>query len=124
MKIITNEQIPVANGHYSTAIVSNNLLFVSGQLPISAVGTHHHNETFEKQFEVVFENIIQILHASGTVKEKIVKITVYISDVKLWAEFNKLYASFMGEHKPVRTVVPVPELHHGYQLEVDLIAEV
>ncbi|PRY04286.1 reactive intermediate/imine deaminase [Pontibacter ummariensis] len=124
MKIITNEQLPAANGHYSTAIISNNLLFVSGQLPVSTDGTHHHDEPFERQFEVVFENILQILHASDTEKEKIVKVTAYISDVRLWPEFNKLYASFMGEHKPVRTVVPVPALHYGYQLEVELIAEI
>src|SRR5690606_38600530 len=107
MKIIKNEQLPAANGHYSTSIISNNLLFVSGQLPVSIDGTHHNEEAFEKQFEVVFGNIIKILYASGTEKEKIVKVTAYISDVKLWPEFNKLYASFMGVHKPVRTVVPV-----------------
>ncbi len=123
MKIIDHPSLPKANGHYSTAIVSNQTLYISGQLPISFDGTHHRNESFEKQFEVVFENITQILVVSGSSKNQIVKLTAYISDVKLWPLFNTLYAAKMGEHKPARTVVPVPKLHYGYLLEVDLIAE-
>lgn len=124
MKIINNDLIPKANGHYSTAIVSNNNLYVSGQLPISPDGTHHQEDTFEQQFNIVFQNIKIILAASGSSLDQVVKLTVYISDVQLWPKFNALYATFMGDHKPVRTVVPVPELHYGYLLEVDLIAEI
>jgi len=124
MKIITNDLMPKANGHYSTAIVSNNNLYVSGQLPISTDGIHHQEESFEQQFDVVFQNIKTILMASGSSLNQIVKVTAYISDVQLWPKFNALYANVMGEHKPVRTVVPVPELHYGYKLEVDLIAEI
>ena len=124
MQIITNSLIPKANGHYSTAIVSNNNLYISGQLPISVDGTHHKEDTFEQQFDVVFGNIKTILEASGSSLNQIVKVTAYISDVQLWPKFNTLYADFMGQHKPVRTVVPVPELHYGYKLEVDLIAEI
>lgn len=124
MKIIEHPLIRKTGGHYSTAIISNNTLYVSGQLPITPDGTHHQNEPFEKQFEVVFNNILQILEATGSSKNQVVKVTAYLSDVKLWPLFNTLYAEFMGAHRPVRTVVPVPELHYGYQLEVDLIAEV
>ncbi len=123
MEIIDSNLIPQANGHYSTAIKSNGSVYVSGQLPISTDGTHHEAESFEDQFNVVFQNIVTILEASGSSLNKILKVTVYIDDVKLWPQFNGLYASFMGAHKPVRTVVPVPELHYGYKLEVDLIAE-
>lgn len=124
MKIIDHPLLPTANGHYSTAIVANRMVYVSGQLPISFEGTHYQNESFEKQFDVVFENIKQILAASNSSENQIVKLTAYISDVKLWPLFNTLYAAKMGKHKPARTVVPVPELHYGYLLEVDLIAEV
>ena len=124
MTIIDHPSLPKANGHYSTAIVSNQMLYISGQLPISFDGTHHQNESFEQQFEVIFENIKQILAASNSSENQIVKLTAYVSDIKLWPLFNTAYAAKMGEHKPVRTVVPVPELHYGYLLEVDLIAEV
>lgn len=124
MKIIEHPLLPKANGHYSTAIVSNNTLYISGQLPIGPDGTHHEKENFEKQFEVIFKNIKHILEVSGSSETQIVKLTAYISDVKLWPIFNALYAENMGTHKPVRTVVPVAALHYGYLLEVDLIAEV
>ena len=124
MKIIDHPNLPKANGHYSTAIISNQTLYISGQLPIGFDGTHHQNESFEKQFDIIFENIKQVLSASGSSENQIVKLTAYLSDVKLWPLFNTLYAAKMGEHKPVRTVVPVLELHYGYLLEVDLIAEV
>ncbi len=124
MKIMEIKGIPKPQGHYSTAIVSNGQLYISGQLPISWDGTHHQNETFETQFAVVFQNIKAILEDCGSSLNKVVKVTAYLSDVHLWPKFNALYADFMGTHRPVRTVVPVPELHYGYQLEVELIAEI
>jgi len=124
MKILQGNRLPKANGHYSTAIVSNSFLFISGQLPISSDGTHHDKADFETQFNVVFQNIENILLASSSSLQKIVKITVYISDAKFWPQFNALFADYIGRHKPARTVVPVTELRHGYNLEVDLIAEV
>lgn len=124
MTIVNHTDIPKANGHYSTAIISNKTLYVSGQLPISTDGTHHNDSPFDEQFAIVFGNIKTILKASGSDLNKVVKVNVYISDVALWPQFNALYAAYMGNHKPVRTVVPVAALHYNYQLEVDLIAEV
>ncbi len=124
MKIPQGNRLPKPNGHYSTAIVSNHFLFISGQLPISSDGTHHEDDDFEGQFNVVFQNIENILVASSSSLQKIVKVTAYISDASFWPQFNALFADYIGKHKPARTVVPVPELRHGYKLEVDLIAEV
>ncbi|OYD43420.1 hypothetical protein CHU00_08530 [Sphingobacterium cellulitidis] len=124
MKILQGNRLPKPNGHYSTAIVSNHLLFVSGQLPISADGKLYEDEDFESQFTVVFQNIENILLASSSSLHKIVKVTAYLSDVKFCPQFNALFADFIGKHKPARTVITVPELRHGFKIEVDLIAEV
>lgn len=124
MKIIVNESFPTPRGHYSTAIVSGGHLYMSGQLPISFDGIHHHESDFGHQFEVVFRNIKTILEECGSSLGRIVKVTAYISEIDLWTTFNELYAAFMVDHKPVRTVVPVPNLHYGYKLEVDIIAEI
>ncbi|QBR12669.1 RidA family protein [Sphingobacterium sp. CZ-2] len=124
MKILQGSRIPKANGHYSTAIVSNHLLFVSGQLPISKEGKDYENAEFEEQFNVVFHNLEDILLASSTNFQKVVKVTTYLSDVQYWKQFNALFADFIGKHKPVRTVIIVPELPQGYKLEVEIIAEV
>lgn len=124
MKILQGNRLPKPNGHYSTAIVSNHLLFVSGQLPISADGKHYEDEDFESQFTVVFQNIENILLASSSGLHKIVKVTAYLSDVKFCPQFNALFADFIGKHKPARTVITVPALRDGFKIEVDLIAEV
>jgi enamine deaminase RidA (YjgF/YER057c/UK114 family) len=75
MKILQGNRLPKPNGHYSTAIVSNHFLFISGQLPISSDGTHHEDDDFEGQFNVVFQNIENILVASSSSLQKIVKVT-------------------------------------------------
>jgi 2-iminobutanoate/2-iminopropanoate deaminase len=51
-------------------------------------------------------------------------MTIYVSDISLWGEVNAAYATIMGEHRPARAVVPVKELHHGYQIEIQAIAAV
>ncbi|MDM1679881.1 RidA family protein [Myroides odoratimimus] len=124
MEIIKSQALPQSNGHYSTAIISNNTLYLSGQLPIDKEGIHYYKHSFEKQFNVIFENIDNILTVSGSSLQQVVKVTVYITDVALWSLFNQLFQNYFGTHKPVRTVVPVPVLHYGYKLEVEVIAEV
>ncbi|MDM1405085.1 RidA family protein [Myroides marinus] len=124
MEIIKSQVFPKSNGHYSTAIISNNSLYLSGQLPIDEEGVHYYQSSFEEQFNVVFKNINTILIASGSSLQQVVKVTAYIADVELWSLFNQLFADYFGEHKPVRTVVPVSVLHYGYKLEVEVIAEI
>ena len=58
----------------------------------------------------------------GQRRERILRATVYIADVAHWPAFNAIYAEMLGAHKPARTVVPVPELHYGYLVEMDAIA--
>ena len=124
MRIMNAGRLPKPQGHYSTAIISNHFLFVSGQLPISAEGSHHHEDDFETQFNILFQNLEQVLTAASCSFSKVVKVTAYLSDIKYSPQFNALFADFIGKHKPVRTVVPVTELPWNYKLEVDLIAGV
>jgi 2-iminobutanoate/2-iminopropanoate deaminase len=51
-------------------------------------------------------------------------MTIYVSDISLWGEVNETYARVMGEHRPARAVVPVKDLHFGYQIEIQAIAAV
>ena len=123
MKPISTKHAAEAKGHYSQAMASNGLLFISGQLPISADGSHNYEKSFEEQTTLVFANLDAILQAGGAQRGSLLKVTVYIADISKWGIFNELYADFLGDHKPARVVVPVPELHYGYQLEIDAIAE-
>lgn len=122
MDIIHSNLVPSPKGHYSQAIVSNGLIFVSGLLPdVAPAGVQ---ESFERQVRAVFERAQQILEAGHSSMGQVVQCTVYISDVALWPSLNDIYASIFGAHKPARTVVPVAALHYGFQVEVQIVAEV
>ena len=124
MNIINTKNAAQAGGHYSQAIASGGVLYISGQLPISADGSHNHDKSLEEQAEIVLANLDAILQAGGAERESLLKVTVYIADISEWGAFNNIYSKFMGEHKPARVVVPVPELHYGYKLEVEAIAKI
>jgi reactive intermediate/imine deaminase len=122
MQPITTPNAPAARGHYSQAIVHGGLVFVAGQLPLDPGDPERRVEGFEGQANQVISNIIAILEAAGSSADLIVKTTVYIADISHWPAFNKVYAERLGPHKPARTVVPVPQLHYGYLVEMDVIA--
>jgi 2-iminobutanoate/2-iminopropanoate deaminase len=122
MEMIQSDLVPNPKGHYSQAIVSNGLIFVSGLLP--DVAASDVQDSFERQVRSVFERAQQILEAGISSMDQVVQCTAYISDVALWPQFNEIYASIFGAHKPARAVVPVAALHYGFQVEVQIVAEV
>ena len=122
MKAVSTEAAPVARGHYSQAIVHRGLVYVAGQLPIDPHDPDKRLADFESQARRVIENVIAIVEAAGSSRERILRATVYIADVAHWPAFNKVYAEMLGDHRPARTVVPVPHLHYGYLVEMDAIA--
>jgi enamine deaminase RidA (YjgF/YER057c/UK114 family) len=71
---------------------------------------------------VALDNVLAILKAAGGSPQDLVKVTVYVAGVNHWPEFDRLYAAALGEHRPARAVVPVPELHHGYLVEIEALA--
>ncbi|WP_279156770.1 RidA family protein [Obesumbacterium proteus] len=123
MKIIHSDRLPTPGGHYSPAIISGNSLYISGQLPISLASPRPQGELAE-QAQTVFNNIDILLDTAGINKRHLVNVQVYLSDVALWPEFNRLYAQWIGDHRPARTVVPCSALHYGALLEMSAIAEI
>lgn len=124
MKQVLTPLAPDPVGHYSQAVVHQNLVYISGQLPVNPGTTDKHIGSIEEQTEQTLKNLSQILTAAGSSLDRVIKTTVYISDIGLWAKVNKVYAGVFGEHRPARTVVPTSELHGGYQVEIDAIAAV
>lgn len=120
-KILTTNA-PVPAGHYSQAVVYNGMVFISGQIPIVPSTGEKLTGPIEEQTLQVLTNIKAIVEASGSEISKIVKVTVYISDMELWGEVNKVYAAFFGDHKPARAIVPVKDLHYGCKIEMEAIA--
>jgi len=122
MKYVTGSSIPAPKGHYSPAVVHGGLVYVAGQLPADPGGRDMAKATIEDQVRQTLANIATILDAGGSSLDRILRATVYVADVALWPRLNAAYAEVMGEHRPARTVVPVPELHYGYLVEIDVIA--
>ncbi|MEO6918141.1 MAG: RidA family protein [Collimonas sp.] len=121
MKIIHTDAAPTPRGHYSQAVAHNGLLYVSGMLPeLGAIDPGSHD--FRQQSEAVLRQCEAVLAAAGCRYADVVQATVYLVGVENWATFNDVYSRFLGEHKPARVVVPVPALHHGYAVELQLIA--
>lgn len=79
-------------------------------------------EGIEAQTRLILENIEFILNESGSSKNQILQMRLYIPDVNLWDKVNAVYADFFGDHKPARTVVPTRELHFGSLIEIECVA--
>lgn len=122
MNSITTDRAPIPAGHYSQAVVHNGFVFVAGQLAFVPGQQEHRPGTMAEQAEQTLRNIEAILQAAGSGLDKVVQMTIYVSDIAHWAEVNAVYARIMGAHKPARAIVPVKELHHGYGIEIQAIA--
>jgi reactive intermediate/imine deaminase len=119
--ISTDDAAP-AGGHYSQGVRHGDLIHVSGQLPIAPDGTHHSEADFEQQARLAIRNMIAVVEAAGGSAATLLKVTVYLVGVGNWPRFNTVYAEILGDARPARSVVPVPELHYGYLVEVDAVA--
>lgn len=113
---------PAAGGHYAQAITHAGLVYISGQLPVAPDGSHHPEADFDTQARQAIRNLIAVTEASGASVADLLKVTAYIVDVANWPRFNAVYAQILGAARPARSVVPVPELHHGYLIEIEAIA--
>lgn len=120
-KAICSEKAPGAIGPYSQAIEANGMVFVSGQLPIDAA-TGLMAEGIEAQAHQSLENIKHILGAAGLDMSHIVKTTVSLADMSLFAEMNKVYATYFEGACPARSAVAVKALPKEALVEIECIA--
>jgi 2-iminobutanoate/2-iminopropanoate deaminase len=124
VKRITTLHAPKPGGHYSQGVVHGGLLFVSGQLPIDPRTGEKCAGGVEEQTRQALENVLAIVEAAGSDRSRVLKTTVYITDVALWARVNAVYAEVFGHDRPARAMVPVKHLHHGFDIEVEAVAAV
>jgi len=127
---VRTDRAPVPAGHYSQAVVHNGLVFVSGQLPLVAgtgtaiAGQGGAPAPIEAQTRQTLTNLSAVLQAAGSSLDRVLKVTVFVSDVALWPAVNGVYAEVFGDHKPARSVVPSGRLRHGCDIEIEAIAAV
>ena len=123
MEIISTEQAPKALGPYSQAIKAGGFIFCSGQIPIDPAANAVVATTIEDQTRQAITNLGNVLRAAGASLAKVVKTTVFISDMNDFAALNGVYAEMFGETKPARSCVQVARLPKDVKLEIEAIAE-
>lgn len=119
---IHTQDAPTPGGHYSQAVVYNGLVFVAGQLAIDPRTGEKMLGSIEEQTEQALKNVGAILKAANSDLSRVLKMTVYISDMNLWSAVNEVYAKVLGEHRPARAVIPTRELHYGFLIEIEAVA--
>lgn len=122
MQAIQPETMPRPAGHYTPGMVANGLVFVSGQLPIDPATGKVVPGGITAQTERALRNVELVLKAAGSGLNRVVQLTIYISDGELWGSVNEVVARVMGSHRPSRAIIPVSPLHYGSLLEVQAIA--
>ncbi|WP_277288245.1 RidA family protein [Veillonella montpellierensis] len=123
MKRLSSEKIPAAVGSYSPATLVGNLIFTSGQLPINRETGKIDEDTIEWQVTQSLNNIKSILEDNNSSMDKIVKTTVYLSNIDDFKALNDVYEGFFKEGYPARTAFQVGALPMGALVEIEAIAE-
>lgn len=121
LKAFQTELAPPPAASYSQAIKVNNLIYVSGQIPMTPDNKPVQGDIKIKA-EQVISNINEILKVSNSDLHHIVKVNIFLTDMKNFGDFNSVYAKYFSEHKPARSCVAVKELPLGVDLEVEVVA--
>lgn len=121
-KVIATDQAPAAIGPYSQAIEVGNLVFTSGVIPVNPA-TGEIPEGSVAQAEQAFTNLKNLVEASGTTMDKVIKTVVFIKEMNDFGAINEVYAKFFPEPYPARSCVEVARLPKDVMLEVEAIVE-
>jgi endoribonuclease L-PSP, putative len=122
MEYVASKQAPNAIGPYSQAVRQSSFVFTSGQIPIDPATGQIVDGDFEANARRVFENLKAVLSAAGCDFSKVVKSTVYLTNLADFQTLNSVYAEYFGDHKPARSTVGVAQLPMGAPVEIDLVA--
>ena len=123
-KVIKSSKAPAPVGPYSQAISCKEILFISGQIPVDPNSGEIVSKTFTEQCHRVILNLKLILEEGGSNLENVLKITIFMKNIKQFDELNQIYSQYFEKSKPARTCIEVSELPKGVDLEMDAIAEI
>ncbi len=119
---IETKSAPAAIGPYSQAVVTGNMIFTSGQIPLNPETGLIEGNDISEQTHRVCENLKAVLEAAGGSLESAVKVVCFLSNMADFAAFNEVYALYFTD-KPSRSCVAVKELPKGALVEIEVIAE-
>ena len=120
--IIATEEAPGAVGPYSQGIAADGFVFTAGQVPINPASGKVEAETIEDQTRQVLTNVDAVLRAAGSSLDRVVKMTVFMTDLADFQAMNGVYAEFFPSNPPARSAVQVVALPLGVQIEMEAVA--
>jgi 2-iminobutanoate/2-iminopropanoate deaminase len=122
MDYVATNDAPQAIGPYSQAVKANGFVYTSGQIALDPATGNLVDISFDEQVHRVFRNLKAVLQEAGSDFSKVLKATVYLTDMANFPALNMIYAQYFGDHKPARTTVGVAQLPKGGAVEIDLVA--
>ena len=123
-RIIHTNHAPAPIGPYSQAVAFGDTLYVSGQIALHPQTGELQMETVQIETEQVMQNLKAVLHAAGTDFSQVLKASIFLSDMALFAEVNAIYAQYFNENPPARETVQVAGLPKGVNVEISVIASI
>jgi reactive intermediate/imine deaminase len=120
-KIIKTDQAPAAIGSYSQAVMIDNIVYLSGQIPMDTKTMSIIEGTFEDQIKRVFMNLQAVANAAGCSLDDAVKLNVYLTDMDNFPVVNEVMSIFFKEPFPARAAIGVSNLPKGALVEVDAV---
>jgi len=121
--IINSPKAPAPIGPYSQAVLSNGVLYVSGQIPIDQATGQLVSTSIEDETRQVMKNLGYILEAAGTSFANVLKCSIFIKDMGQFAQINAVYGEYFPENPPARETVEVSRLPKDVSVEISCIAQ-
>ncbi len=121
-KIVSSPKAPKAVGTYSQAVIANDTIYVSGQIPIDVNTGEFVEGGIKEQLHQVLKNVQYVLEEGGYAMSDVVKANVYLSDLGNFAALNEIYALYFNEPYPARVAYEVAALPKGALVEIDVVA--
>jgi 2-iminobutanoate/2-iminopropanoate deaminase len=121
-KVINTSKAPAPIGPYNQAIMANNMLYISGQIPINPETNELVSGDVATETHQSMRNLSAILEEAGINFNHVVKTTIFLSDMNLFAQVNEVYGSYFSRDYPARETVAVKGLPKGVNVEISMIA--
>ncbi|MBA3648552.1 MAG: RidA family protein [Chitinophagales bacterium] len=122
-QLINTPDAPQPIGPYSQAIITGDLIFISGQIAIDPTGEKEIMTGIKEEAKQVMENLKSILSSAGVDFSHVVKTTIYLTDMNHFAIVNEIYGSYFTSDFPARETVEVARLPKDYNVEISMIAQ-
>ena len=119
---IRTDRAPQAIGPYTQAVKANGMVFASGQIPLDPETMQIVDGDMRAQTERVLTNLKAVLEAAGTSLDRVVKTTVYLSDMNDFTAMNEVYSIYFAVNRPARSTVQAARLPRDARIEIDVIA--